>query len=278
MGRLLIDYKLCDVILEGQIDSYDPDVIINTAICSFQKVIAHSIKRRRVVIGVHDASPLPKHCDFESYDLLLFSSPSYVKEMKQKGMNAGYIRFGFYTPILEQVSDWTDKICLSFIGSLQPEHTNRIQWLEKLCEKYPIKIWARWSGWIPRKSPIWTAYQGELYGLDMFNVLNNSLISLNKHIDTAGEYADNMRLFEATGVGSMLITDWKRNLRDFFDKEEVVSYTSLEDCMEKISYYLDHPDEQRKVASKGQRRTAAEHLYLSRAKDLINYIESLSKQ
>ena len=41
--------------------------------------------------------------------------------------------------------------------------------------------------------------------------------SLNRHIDVAEGYANNMRLFEATGVGALLLTEAAPNLADLFE-------------------------------------------------------------
>ena len=43
----------------------------------------------------------------------------------------------------------------------------------------------------------------------MYEILRQSMLNLNHHIDVTGAYAGNARLFEATGVGTLLITDWK---------------------------------------------------------------------
>ena len=46
----------------------------------------------------------------------------------------------------------------------------------------------------------------------MYQALRRSLITLNSHIDMVGREAGNARLFEATGVGTFLLTDFKDNL------------------------------------------------------------------
>ena len=41
------------------------------------------------------------------------------------------------------------------------------------------------------------------------------------------------RLFEATGVGTLLVTDWKKNLHEMFEPgKEVIVYHSPEECAE----------------------------------------------
>ena len=49
-----------------------------------------------------------------------------------------------------------------------------------------------------------------LFGKDMLKILRKSKILINKHIEDT-EYANNMRLFEATGSGTMLLTDYKKS-------------------------------------------------------------------
>ena len=40
----------------------------------------------------------------------------------------------------------------------------------------------------------------------MYKILGRSKISFNRHINTAENNANNMRLYEATGMGSLLLT------------------------------------------------------------------------
>ena len=54
-----------------------------------------------------------------------------------------------------------------------------------------------------------------VFGLEMYQTLRDSIITLNIHADSSTTHASNMRLFEATGVGTCLLTDWKENLHEF---------------------------------------------------------------
>src|SRR5215471_12780350 len=73
-----------------------------------------------------------------------------------------------------------------------------------------------------------------VYGLKFYQTIHDSTISINIHADSSPKYASNMRLFEATGVGSCLLTDWKPNLDSLFETDyEVVSYRSPEEAVEK---------------------------------------------
>jgi len=109
-----------------------------------------------------------------------------------------------------------------------------------------------------------------IFGVEMYQQLRQSKISLNTHIDISPVSASNQRLFEATGVGATcLLTDWKANLKDLFEPDvEVTSYKSAEECVEKVRYLLDHEDERRKIAAAGQRRTLRDHTFAQRAAQL----------
>jgi len=115
----------------------------------------------------------------------------------------------------------------------------------------------------------------DVYGLEMFQILHNSMITWNNHIDISRNSASNMRLFEATGVGTCLLTDWKDNLPDIFEPEkEVVTYTSTEECIEKVKWLLDNPRERHAIATAGQKRTLSEHTFTQRAEQLNEIIKN----
>ncbi len=101
-----------------------------------------------------------------------------------------------------------------------------------------------------------------LFGLKMFQQLRLGRVALNTHIDISPVSASNMRLFEATGVGACLLTDWKANLSDLFEPDsEVIAYRDADECVEKVRYLLGHEVERRSIAAAGQRRTLRDHSF-----------------
>ena len=101
--------------------------------------------------------------------------------------------------------------------------------------------------------------------------------SLNKHIDISENYANNMRLFEATGMGCLLVTDWKENLGEMFEPEnEVVTYRDAEECVDKLRFYLAPQNEpaRARIMSAGQRRTLTEHTYHARMRQLLALLDA----
>ena len=105
-----------------------------------------------------------------------------------------------------------------------------------------------------------------LYGNKLFSLMQNQLISLNVHPGISKNEASNMRLFEATGVGSLLLTDYKDNLSSFFDIDsEIVTYACIEEAVEKAKYLLNNPLVAIKISEAGKKRIESDHTFYNRA-------------
>jgi spore maturation protein CgeB len=113
-----------------------------------------------------------------------------------------------------------------------------------------------------------------VFGLEMYRTLQRSKLTFNSHIDISLNSASNVRLFEATGVGTCLITDMKANLGELFEPDrEVMTYRSAEECVEKVRWLLDHPEERHAIAQAGQHRTLRDHTFVQRAAQLDEIIQ-----
>lgn len=112
-----------------------------------------------------------------------------------------------------------------------------------------------------------------LFGTAMFQKLRDSKVTLNTHTNISPKSASNMRLFEATGVGACLLTDWKQNLGRLFEPEiEAITYKDAKECIAKVHYLLQNEKERQAIAEAGQRRTLQFHTIYHRAEQLDEII------
>jgi spore maturation protein CgeB len=115
------------------------------------------------------------------------------------------------------------------------------------------------------------------FGKNMFDVLKNTKILINKHIEDT-EYAGNMRLFEGTGLGCLLITDYKKDLEKLFNiNNDIVIYASEKQILEKINYYLKNNSIRISIAKSGYNKTKSFHNYLNRVNELDKFIKKKLK-
>lgn len=100
-----------------------------------------------------------------------------------------------------------------------------------------------------------------IFGLDMFRLLKRAKVVFNRHTDALeGQFFGNIRIFEATGVGSCLLTDFSSSGESLFEPDhEIVTYASIDECIEKVRYLLDHESEREAIAKAGQERTLKSH-------------------
>jgi hypothetical protein len=261
-------------VLEQQVEHFRPDVILNHDIGFIDDVGLRRMRSHYGMLLGQIASPIPEGRDFRQYDLMLSSLPNLIERFRQIGVDAEFHRLGFEPRVLERISSEGSNIRCSFVGQISTEHSRRLKLLERLCEESPLEVWAPDVELTTPSSPIRDRYRGPAWGIDMYGVLARSQITVNSHLDLAGPHANNLRLYEATGVGSLLLTDAKLDLPEIFlPGQEVVAYEDSAECAKLIAYYLDHPDERVEIARAGQRRTLAEHNYRSRMAELVEIVE-----
>jgi spore maturation protein CgeB len=161
---------------------------------------------------------------------------------------------------------------VTHIGGYGKIHDERNQILEEVSKKKKIDFWGYANNNLKKDSNILKNYHGQIWGLDMYQILHDSKITLSKHItEVAGDYANNMTLFEATGCGCMLIVDYKKNLNEVFKiGQEIETYKSIEELEEKIQYYLKHEKKRKEIANAGQKRTLNEHTWGKRIQRINN--------
>jgi spore maturation protein CgeB len=113
-------------------------------------------------------------------------------------------------------------------------------------------------------------------GLDMYKILGESNITINRHTNAANGDVGNMRMFEATGMGACILNDSGDNMQDIFEEDsEIVTYSSDEECIEKLTYLLNHPEKARETGEAGQKRTLKDHSLQERCEAISLTIQAL---
>jgi spore maturation protein CgeB len=275
LGKFLADLPgLMDVAI-AQIKAAKPDVLYCQDLSFFPGEVLRELKSHvRLIVG-QIACPLPPESFLKGYDLILTSFPHFVDRLRALGMASEYFRIGFDERVLSLLGEVQKDIAFSFVGGISRHHGGAIPVLEYLAEAMDMRVFGYGAESLPSSSPIRHQHGGEVWGLDMYRALARSSITLNRHINVAENNANNMRLYEATGVGAMLLTDRKDNLQELFEiGKEVVAYSSKEEAEELVRHYLAHPDEAAQIATAGQARTLREHTYKARMAELTSILSS----
>ena len=259
----------------AQVEDYRPDVVYVQDLNVFGPKLLKALRERSHLLVGQIASPAPADRRLEPYDVILTSFPHFVSRFRERGIASEYFRIGFDSRVISRLAETGESMDVVFVGGLaRGPHAQGNELLERVARRTPIDFWGYKANRWPADSAIRRRYHGEAWGLDMYRVLARSKIALNRHIDVAEDNANNMRLYEATGVGTLLVTDAKHNLSELFEPgEEVVDYANEEDLVAKIGYYLSNEDERSRVAAAGQARTLREHTYEHRMRELAEILE-----
>lgn len=113
--------------------------------------------------------------------------------------------------------------------------------------------------------------------LDIARIYSSAKIGFNYSI--AGDI--NMRMFEITACGAMLLTNALKDEAGaglFTDRKDAAFYRSPVEIFELIGHYLKNDAQRQTIAEKGRALTASEHTYLKRAQVIIEHIKRLKNK
>jgi spore maturation protein CgeB len=259
-------------ILLAQIEDFRPEIVLNQDVFHVDTALVRRIKAigKPIMIGQVGVEP-PRGVDWTVYDLMLSQLASIVNVFRAQGVRSEVNHLAFEPSILERLpAAPAQDVEISFVGSVSADHQQRIALLEAVAMHHDLKLWGNLPSSLPSASPLRRCFQGEVWGQGMYQVLRRSRITLNSHIDFAGKEAGNMRLFEATGVGAFLLTDFKANLDALFAPDrDVAVWRSIDDCLKVIDRYLGDDEGRNAIAEAGRARTKAQHTYRHRASEIL---------
>ncbi len=266
-------------ILLAQIEDFRPDIVLNQDVFYVDTSFMRRVKAvvDPILIGQVGIEP-SRGVDWSVYDLMISQLPRIVQSFRNLGVRAEVSHLAFEPTILDRLPQAPSAdVDVSFVGTVSPDHRQRIALLEAVAERYDLKLWGSPPQALPASSPLHRCYQAEVWGADMYQVLRRSRITLNSHIDLAGREAGNMRLFEATGVGTFLLTDFKDNLHTLFaEHREVAVWRSIEDCLDQIARYMNDESARTTIARAGQAATMAKHTFEHRTREILEFVERIA--
>jgi spore maturation protein CgeB len=264
-------------ILLAQVEEFRPDLVLNQDVFHVDTRLMRRIRGigNPILVGQVGIEP-SRGEDWAVYDLMISQLPTTVKAFRALGVRSEVSHLAFEPSILEALPEPpTLDVDVSFVGTVSMDHRQRIALLEAVAKRHDLKFWGHLPRSLPASSPLHRCFQDEVWGAGMYQVLRRSRITLNSHIDMAAREAGNMRLFEATGVGSFLLTDFKDNLDALFAPDrEVAVWRSIDECLRAIDHYLDDNESCAKIARAGQARTMAQHTYRQRTAEILTFVDA----
>jgi spore maturation protein CgeB len=272
------------LVLMAQIRSIKPDVVFIHDLLRVSPRFLEWVRRRGCFLVGQTASRPPSVEVLRKFSLLLSSFPHFVEWFRSERIDSEFFGLGYYSRVSELLARRgvstapgdPERSGVVLSGGLDPStYAAATPALESLCEEADVDVWGYGVEALPAASAIRRRYRGEAWGLDMYELMARARIVINRHNDLANGYANNMRLYEATGVGATLLTEAAPNLETILRPDlEVVTYDSPADLVSTVKELLADPKHAATIAAAGQERTLAEHTYADRMQALSDMLES----
>jgi spore maturation protein CgeB len=170
-----------------------------------------------------------------------------------------------------------------FVGQAYGERPSLIEWL--VSHGIEARVWGSgWEHFQKRRPSLWPArwkqispaipsrlIGGVLSDQDVVRTFHRTKVNLGFAAcwteEGATERITQIRLrdFEVPMSGAFYLTEYQDELRDFFEIDsEIVCYRNREELLDKVRFYLGHPDLRIKIRQAGRERCLREHTWEKR--------------
>lgn len=270
---------LTRIVLE-QAKAIKPDFIYCLNINFLTKGLISKLKATGAIIVGQHASPLPLKSIFTSYDHIFSAHPGQVSKFREEGVSSSHIALAFDEGHNEDQSTegWPERTRdASFVGTFGRHQKKTAQLMKAISENgVNLDIFTLTSKRKMKRLGLEKHYRGKAWGNQMYKILAESKIVINRHGEVADGLSVNFRMFEATGMGALLVTENSTNIRDLFEPGlEVVTYNGVDDAASKIKEILDNFSQYDPIAKAGQKRTLASHTFSNRAEQIESKLGEL---
>lgn len=280
-------------IIKMQIEAFKPDVIfVNTNLVTEE--FLRNVTKNKAFLFAWDGFIKPLLNLNANYDLVLTCLDSIATKYQNQKTESEVLDFAFDERILQFITEQKTE-SLNFVGNLTYVHLSRQNFINTLVDgdvDFSLYLGNMDAGYnpfsrtilreiiqnkriknLPNIYKLQIRNKGQKYGLEMYQTIANTNSTLNFHGDGVDK-ACNMRLFEATGLGTCLITDNIPGLDKFFDIEnEVVTFDSPGDLLDKVKYLENNPDIALKIGKAGQKKIMNKHLWRHRVLQLLDILD-----
>jgi len=278
------------LVMRRQVEAFRPDVVFNFSLGAVPPECLRVSGLRPFLAGWIGTEKSPPPEVVREYDLVLSLSRRWVSLLRESGCRAEYLPLAFDARTLLETEVPQDRPePVTFAGSYGSQWGRGLSDTEYVAGRVPMGCWGSSPDGLAGAEAIRRSYRGPAWGLELVRLLRRTRVAFNRHsdavLDAEGYWhpaqtrmifdeSCNMRLYEATGCGCLLVTDRMAGLGQLFrDGREVISYGTKEEAVDLIRYYLDHDREREALAAEGQARTLREHTWERRSGEFLELLE-----
>lgn len=263
-------------LLSAQLRALRPDVV---QVYSGVHMTAPMVRALRPLAPrwvCHWSSTIRPAYPYGLYDLVVTTASNFESAFKRLGCASCVVQHAFDERVLERVDPDGPRDGVVFVGTLSPKHRQRAALLEAVARRVPMEVYGEGFDALPDGSALRRAWRGRaLFGLEMYRAFARARMVLHVPGDDARADAGAKRLFEITGVGSLMLAEAQAGLGAHFEiGHECDTFCDADEAIRKIDHYLADESARAAIAAAGHRRTLRDHTYRVRMHEWLDAVAS----
>jgi len=282
-------------IVREQIRSYRPDILWTCCAERYRGEFLRSVRDDCGAVVGWSAEFGAEQFDWSGVDCVLSSHSNFVQAFRDMGLRSELVlpcvNPKLVADCLSATSHRTRDV--TFYGTLAVHlFKERLKFLSAItrhvqCDIYADRMRWRRRPWPPRSFlaqfryvpfRLRNRFKPPVFGRDLLRLIASSKIVLNAHVDAANGLAGNIRMFEVTAMGALLLTDPSPNISELFEPDkEIVTYENAADAVKKLRHYLSRPEELQAIAAAGQERTLRSYNCTIRAGEVMRIFSDVTR-
>lgn len=268
----------------AKVETFEPDLVLAMAQAPLTQQALRRLRRDGVTTAMwfvedHDLFTYWK-AFAPLYDVFaVIQKGTFFEDLEAIGQpNAVYLPLAaqpdFHKPVeLNPVERRKFGSEISFMGAGYP---NRRKAFRELINS-DFKIWGtEWEG-DHVLEPLVQLKGARVTPEDCVKIFNATKINLNLHssvqadeLVTFGDFV-NPRTFELAACGAFQLVDQRGLMGEAFAENELATFASMEELVEKIAYFSSRTEERQAFADRARARVLADHTYAQRMRTLLAF-------
>ena len=207
-------------------------------------------------------------------DIMYLTNRGEIPQYREWGINARYITGGC-DPTAHRMVTGPDPMYQSdvaFIG--RPNTPERLKCMQAVAEKFDLKLWG--SGW---EQFGLKAQTKDVYAAEYRQICAGAKIVLGWNIDPTIDLYLSNRTWYTLGCGGFLLTAYCPSLEEILGRgKELDWFETVEECCQKIEYYLKHEEKRKKIALAGYELAHGGFSYQKMVAQIVKDVAELRAQ
>lgn len=195
---------------------------------------------------------------------------NFLEEMVTEELTTGLKKaFPDFYSSENKVRNTDSFVVANYYLGMRASEMERVRILNALAMEHHVTVYTRSDTSLLRNVD---CRPGITTHVEMPRVFRNSKINLN--ITMKGiQSGIPLRIWDVLGCGGFLLTNYQAEIPSYLEiGKDLDCYDSLQDCMEKVRYYVKHDDVRRQLADNGYQKVKKFHTYEHRVADMFGIL------